>query len=238
MDETIETAKDFGRIPVDRRTIARGIGWGVPAVMVLGATPAFAASGDTVTFGSVVVNDSPEGAPSNYYINESNLASTVTVSGTATPGATVTISATGGFSVGVVAAGGSWSYEIPAASLPQGTIACTAAVAGPPKVSVAGPNTVVKDTVAPTIASTTYQGTGSPKKLTFSGALVETTAVSGTVSITTDDGKTYSDQNVSYTAAPWTVTFEGISNNVNYTVTAVLRDAAGNSVTVEETGTT
>ena len=44
MDENIETAESSSRPPVSRRTVVKGIAWGVPAITILGATPAFADS--------------------------------------------------------------------------------------------------------------------------------------------------------------------------------------------------
>lgn len=224
MDDKFETAGSFGQTPLSRRTIATGIAWGVPALTVLGTAPAFAASGDTVTFTSVVVNTPPTGAPNVFYINISNKDSTITLGGTATVGAVVTVTATGGaWSDTAVRNGDAWSAVVPAGALPDGTYTFTASVEGPPKVTATGPSTVTKDTVAPTVDATTAVISTNNQNVTISGTMSE----AGTVVVSTNpslDPFTYS--------YPTSTTWQAVSTqgkNDAYTGTVVATDVAGNT---------
>lgn len=148
MDQHNATPDTQERSSVGRRTVLKGAAWSVPVVAVVGATPAFAKTGDTVTFTYVTVNTAPPtGVPSNY-INISNKDSTVTVGGKVTSGAAVTVTFLD-YSKAATTNGTDWYHTILANDLPQGTLSFTASVAGPPVVSKPGPNNVVKDTVAP-----------------------------------------------------------------------------------------
>gem|GEM_PF-6895440 len=109
MDEKLETANEIGRISLNRRTITRGIGWGVPAVMVLGATPAFAATNTPFDFTGL--------EPA--VINAGNPTSSLTATGTGPNGATITVTLSSWEGTAQVT-GGKWSITIPAANAPEG----------------------------------------------------------------------------------------------------------------------
>lgn len=240
--EAVNTETDMIDTPaqpgIGRRTVIKGVAWSVPAVTVVGATPAFAKTGDTVTFASVAVNTPPTGAP-NHYINISNQNSSVTVGGSVTSGATVTVTVTGGDSATATTTGTTWTHTFPAASLPQGTLAFTASVAGPPVVSVPGPRTVVKDTSAPapTIPTFTYVGR-STKTLTVGGAAGNATTPTADSSTMTLTGGPVTPVTVTRTGATWTHTYNNVTNNVTYTIVITQTDGAGNSGSASRTSTT
>lgn len=234
-----ETTTPTERKPLGRRTVLKGAAWSVPAVVAVGATPAFAATGDSVTIESVTVAPTATEAPDTSYINLSNQDATVTVTGTATDGVTLVVTATGGYTSGAITAtGGVWSVDIPAGSLASGTVNFTATV-NPGFPSVTSPLTVTKDVVAPDPAVSIVYNPPPTKTLVVtwtlsaldngtedvqSGQLVVTGGTIGsTTTVTTSGSTTYTKIN---------------PNNTTYGVSLTQLDGAGNSATATASVTT
>lgn len=120
-----ETTTPTERKPFGRRTVLKGAAWSVPAVVAVGATPAFAATPiRTISIDNVSVSPTATNAPTpSLFINRSNdLDAVVTVSGTATPGSSIIVTTTGYNSTDPIVASetGAWSHQIPSSSLGEG----------------------------------------------------------------------------------------------------------------------
>lgn len=229
MEEINDTLGAPRRSGLGRRTLLKGAAWSVPAVVVVGATPAFAATGDVVAITSVTVNTQPTGAPNTSYINISNQNSTVTVVGTATPGVQIVVTATGGYtSDPVTATGGDWQVIIPAGSLAQGVLSFTATVTVGGFPDVTSPQTVTKDTDAPAPGISTPSYAQAPTKtLTVTGTLSTASSPTADAASGTLTGGPISP--VTVTGSPWTHVFSDVNNNQSFTFVVTQLDGAGNS---------
>lgn len=119
---------------IERRTVLKMAAWATPAITLMSATPAFAAS---LPF--AFTSASPGS------LNLANHTTPVVVSGTGVTGRTISISAPGVNSVTAnVDAQGNWSTTIGLGSIPDGTIPITAGDGTNSETQ-----NVVKDTVAP-----------------------------------------------------------------------------------------
>lgn len=151
MDESDAKPDPVAPRGIERRTVLKGAAWTTPAIMLMTATPAFAA-----TPALAASSDFAFTSASPAVLNADNYTTPVTVSGTGTTGETISISAPGVSSVSAnVDALGMWSTGIDLASLQDGTIAITA-VAG----TIAATQTVVKDTLAPDRTPPATNGAG------------------------------------------------------------------------------
>jgi hypothetical protein len=247
VDEKLETANEIGRISLNRRTITRGIGWGVPAVMVLGATPAFAATGDAVAITNVTVFPAATGTITAPLVADRtiNLATpataTVTVTGTATPGVDVRVTSGAYTSDAVTATGGNWSITIPAGIVSEwndGSHTFTAIVVAGNKPSATTALTVVKDTVAP-LPTITVAHNDKAKVLTISGTLGAANAASADIASGTVTGMVKNQTvNSTVTTSPWSFTVASVNKNEKYSLTIQQRDAAGNVGSAQANGWT
>ncbi|MGD8214494.1 hypothetical protein [Aestuariimicrobium sp. Y1814] len=231
--DTIETTETATRTAVARRVLIKGAAWSVPAVTVLSATPAFAATNTVFAFTDL----------SPAVINAANPNDSVTVSGTGPDNATVTITIGGTtFTTPVAAPDGKWSYTIPAASLPDGSnVEVTATIS----TGGSATQTYTKDTVAPapTIsAATTFEYSASTELFTVKGTAgtvasptVDATSVTLALKV---DGVDRSPVTITLSGAAWSYTFTGVGNNKDYTLTVTQEDGAGNVGTASHTGKT
>lgn len=214
-----------------RRNVLVGTAWAVPVVMGVGATPAMAASGDSLAITSVSVSPAATGGasvPSRTINMATPATATVTVSGTATAGVQVYVSTGSYNSTAVTATGGNWSVTIPATQVStwsDGTHTFSATVVAGNKPTATSTLTVIKDTQKPSITGTpavTYFGTRSPKRVTFSGTMSEP----GRVTVT---WRTYSTTvTTSGPTNAWSGEWSGMSNNDSGTFSAAPVDSAGN----------
>lgn len=127
MEQQIETVEAAERAPVARRTLLKGAAWSVPAVMVVGATPAFAQTGGTATFTFDTLSPT--------YLNLDTLGTTAVVAeGTVTPSGTVAIVINNGtadvINTNAEVDGTSWSYSIANSDLSEAAYSITASAAG------------------------------------------------------------------------------------------------------------
>ncbi len=115
-----ETTTSPERSVLGRRTILKGAAWSVPAVLAVGATPAFAVS---LTF--AITSRSPKNVNNGQGYD-------VTVNGNGVTGRTVTLSAPGGTSLttGNVDLQGHWSARINLAGAADGIVTITASQSG------------------------------------------------------------------------------------------------------------
>ncbi|GAA2168166.1 hypothetical protein FHX52_1945 [Humibacillus xanthopallidus] len=227
MEHISETSETNERPSVARRRVLKAGAWSVPAVAIVGSTPAFAATGDAIAITSVVVSPQAVGAliPTRY-INIGNApTATVTVSGTATAGVQVYVKTGSYTSSNVTASGGTWSVVIPSsvvAGWSDGVHTFTATVASGNKPSVTATQTVIKDTVRPTVLAT--QATISTNNQT--GTISGTKSEAGTVVVSVA-GLTMGTYSYA-SATQWSVTWSGGSNQA-YTGSVAVTDDAGNS---------
>lgn len=221
-----ETTKTIASSALHRRTVVKGAAWSVPAITLLAATPAFAATNTVFAFTSLT--------PA--VINATNPTDSITVSGTGPDNASISlmVGATTWGTVTVTA--GEWSAVIPAGSLPEGLNVVVTAALG---TTLSSTKTYTKDVTAPapTITTFTYVGS-STKQLTVGGAagnLSSPTEDSATLTLT---GGPVSPVTVTRTGATWTHVFDNVKNNITYNLTVTQTDGANNSGSGTRTGTT
>lgn len=189
----------------------KGAAWSVPAVVAVGATPAFAASAETQIGDQGAINASNDDA--------------YTVSGTGQPGRTVLVYASGGdvtspTATTTVLGDGTWSVAIDASTLPDGNV--TLFAEGNLNTDTAS---VVKDTVIPTVDATTVVVNAPSTTGTISGTISEpASAVNVTVA-----GLTLGADNIDNTALTWNVGYSGATNNATYNGSVTTTDLAGNT---------
>lgn len=223
-----ETTTPTERKPFGRRTVLKGAAWSVPAVVAVGATPAFAATGG----GALAFSDQPA------YIYSGNVTA-VTFLGTSpavNQEQTITVSsgtATG--SVTILANQTTWSVSVNASSLADGqNLTFTAASSLAPLVSSAT-TTITKDVAPPNLTLTT--NTGNKQTGTLGGALGTATTPTAdilTVSASATPTSTFTYAITYPTATTWQVvwTWTGRGNGGGNTITVAQSDVAGNTATV------
>jgi hypothetical protein len=154
-------------------------------------------------------------------VNQANVGGTLTISGPYDPDNVSVVALTvGGASVPVTLGANTWSASVPAASLPEGTVALTASFAAGGPVGGGAPDntmTILKDTVAPgaptvNLGSGTYPG---PQTITLQSE-------PGTTIRFTGDGSTPTATSGVLFDAPFSVTS-------SQTIKAVAVDNHGNA---------
>ncbi|XTZ39364.1 Ig-like domain-containing protein [Salmonella enterica] len=154
---------------------------------------------------------------------------------------TVTISS-GGTELGtaVVNADGSWTFDVPRGSLPDGTYTFTVTGTGIDDSTVTYQQTVIVDTVVPTLTITQFTGDNlvNSDEKGVGQTITGTSDANGSQVTVTLNGKTYYGQVVN---GSWSVTVPqgdmAALNNTDYTITATIRDAAGNPAQTSQTFT-
>ncbi len=134
-----------------------------------------------------------------------------------------------------VNADGSWSFDIPRASLPDGNYTFT--VQSNSQSGVTATQTVVVDTVAPTLSVATFAG-DNLVNISEKGSAQTISGLSdanGSQVTVTLNGKTYT---AVVANGAWSVDVPqadmGALGNASYTITATIRDPAGNQTTATQ----
>lgn len=169
-------------------------------------------------------------------INEAETATDLILSGTAAPGSRVSLALNNQTYNAVVAADGSWTATVPAASLQQLTdgrydLNVTVTTVGGNVVTTPFPVTV--DTTPPDFSFVTPAGDGvlniaeQANGFSFSGAGTEGDRVSVTLNGVTYTGTVNSENNWALTVPP--AALAGLTNGSTYPVVVTVTDEAGNS---------
>lgn len=225
----IVTSENAGKT-VSRRTVAKGIAWGVPAITMLGATPAFAGSKTPFAFTSL--------APA--VINVANPTASLTAEGTGPDGATITL-VIGESTVGTATVvDGEWSATIPAGNVTEGLNVEVTALSSKGEDAT---QTYTKDITAPAPSINQAPVYSSPNKtFTVTGTMGNASTPTadnstGTLTIVIGGSPTNpasSSVTVTRTGTTWSYTFSGVQhqpgsgNAPKWTLQLTQGDGAGN----------
>ncbi|MCL9651615.1 Ig-like domain-containing protein [Pantoea agglomerans] len=169
-------------------------------------------------------------------INEAETATDLTLSGTVTPGSSVSLALNGQTYDAVVAADGSWTATVPAANLqqlPDGRYDLNVTVTTVSGNVATTPVSVTVDTTAPDFSIAAPAGDGvlniaeQAAGFSFSGAGSEGDRVSVTLNGVTYTGTVDGDGNWALAVPP--AALAGLTNGSSYPVVVTVTDAAGNS---------
>lgn len=228
-----ETTTPTERKPLGRRTVLKGAAWSVPAVVAVGATPAFAATGNFFTFDKI----SPQ------YLGilpDPSLA--VEVTGTVSSG-TVSIVVNNGttdvLTENATVSGTDWTYSITTSALPEGVYGVTASSAYGSDTKyfykdLTRPNPTIYENVL-----TAPNGNAGSIVVTLGTATFPTSDLTTGVTLEfavqgfTVTGPSY-DSSTGRTTFTWT--YAGTGNGKTKAFTVTQYDQAGNAGTA--TGTT
>lgn len=207
MTDTTETKVGF---EFRRRTVLKGAAWTAPAVVMVAATPAHAASL------SWTIN-----APAPF-ITQANVTD-FTISGTGVTDRVVTLTVPGlsPSPTTTVDANGAWSFTLDLSSLQEGTVSFTPTTAN----AAFSPSTVtsVKDTVAGVTLSSIN---GGANQTTISGAAeAGSTSIELAIAVAPATPDTFASAGL--TGTNWTTT-RAVANNGIYNVRVRGTDARGN----------
>jgi len=233
-----ETTTPTERKPLGRRTVLKGAAWSVPAVVAVGATPAFAATGQEPTISITSISVAPPAedaiAPSLYINLVNNDDAVVTIIGNATPGSSISVTTDDYTSTEPIIADsttGDWSHAVPSSALAEGVYQFRAEITG---ASADAPNVIRKDLTAPTVASLTAAispGTGN-KGGTVSGTMgvAETPSADSTTLIITSNVAGFATTGFTGPdgAGVWSAQWTTTANANKGTITVTQSDAAGN----------
>ena len=175
----------------------------------------------TAPFAQNAIGGAKIGGLPTSLINQANAGGTLTISGPYDPSNVSAVALTaGGASVPVALGANTWSASVPAASLPEGTVALTASFTAGGSVAGGAPDntmTIVKDTVAPG-APTVNLGSGTYP----SAQTITLQSEPGTTIRFTGDGSTPTATSGVLFNAPFSVTS-------SQTIKAVAVDNHGNA---------
>ncbi|SFN17405.1 Ig-like domain (group 3) [Candidatus Pantoea varia] len=169
-------------------------------------------------------------------INEAETATDLTLSGTVTPGSSVSVALNGQTYDAVVAADGSWTATVPAANLqqlPDGRYDLNVTVTTVSGNAATTPFPITVDTTAPDFSIDTPAGDGvlniaeQNAGFSFSGAGTEGDRVSVTLNGVTYTGTVDGEGNWTLAVPP--AALAGLTNGTSYPVVVTVTDEAGNS---------
>jgi len=224
---------------LSRRNVVVGTAWAVPAIMAVGAAPAFAASNTPLAITGQPLPTIFSGNVTSY-----------TISGTGPTGKVVAVTAALGLgSVSVTAtpnpvgAAGTWSATFNLSSLEQGTVTFTASVTSPADNATA---TALKDTSLPNVTVSTLGAENNHKKGTLSGGMGNAAGDAATVTITLSPATIAAGialtGTTQYTGGTpptgWNRTWTGPNGPTAFGVTVTQVGSHGNVGTVTYNGTT
>lgn len=223
MEEIIDTLDAPKRSALARRTLLKGAAWSVPAVVVVGATPAFAATGGALAFSTQPA-----------FINAANVTAVV-FTGTAPvslAGQTVAI-APGTSSGGQIQANGTWTVTVDTSDVSDGVgIVFTASTSGATDATTQ----VTMDTQAPalTIDTTATSVAQDRRSGTLQGLRgVATSPTSDNQDVAASGSASFNFNPTVYTAPNgWSISWTWSTGTAaGQTITVTQTDVAGNTET-------